>query len=50
MILTHSSFAFVSNQVDPRIIGQKLRAKYVLEGRIKAADEGYTVAVGCPMR
>ena len=33
VISRNSSFAFVSDRVDPRILGQKLRAKYVLEGR-----------------
>ena len=53
VIARNSSFAFVSDKLDPRIIGQKLRAKYVLEGRIKAAGEGYSVVgqpVGCGQR
>jgi TolB-like protein len=45
VIARNSSFAFVSDKLDPRIIGQKLRAKYVLEGRIKAAGDGYSVSV-----
>jgi TolB-like protein len=45
VIARNSSFAFASDKLDPRIIGQKLRAKYVLEGRIKAAGEGYSVSV-----
>jgi TolB-like protein len=45
VIARNSSFAFASDKLDPRIIGQKLRAKYVLEGRIKAAGESYSVSV-----
>jgi TolB-like protein len=46
VISRNSSFAFVSDRVDPRTLGQKLRAKYVLEGRLKRANDGFTVAVG----
>ena len=45
VIARNSSFAFVSDKLDPRIIGQKLRAKYVLEGRIKGVGDGYSVSV-----
>lgn len=45
VIARSSSFAFASDRVDPRIIGQKLRAKYVLEGRLKRASGGFAVTV-----
>ena len=45
MIARSSSFAFASDKVDPRIVGQKLSAKYVLEGRIKPDGDGLSVAV-----
>ena len=45
VIARSSSFAFASDRLDPRVIGQKLHAKYVLEGRLKRADDGFTVAV-----
>jgi len=45
VIARSSSFAFVSDKLDPRIIGQKLSAKYVLEGRLKRAGSGFSVAV-----
>jgi tetratricopeptide (TPR) repeat protein len=45
VIARSSSFAFVSDKLDPRIIGQKLSAKYVLEGRLKRAGDGFSVAV-----
>ena len=45
VIARSSSFAFASDRVDPRTIGQKLHAKYVLEGRLKRAKGGFTVAV-----
>lgn len=45
VIARSSSFAFASDRVDPRVIGQKLRAKYVLEGRLKQASDGLSVAV-----
>ena len=45
VISRSSSFAFASDKLDPRIIGQKLSAKYVLEGRIKRDGEGFSVTV-----
>jgi TolB-like protein/Flp pilus assembly protein TadD len=45
VIARSSSFAFASDRVDLRVIGQKLRAKYVLEGRLKRASDGLSVAV-----
>jgi TolB-like protein len=45
VISRSSSFAFVSDKLDPRLIGQKLSAKYVLEGRIKKAGDGFSVAL-----
>lgn len=45
VIARSSSFAFASDRLDPRVIGQKLHAKYVLEGRLKRASDGFTVAV-----
>lgn len=45
VIARSSSFAFASDKVDPRIVGQKLSAKYVLEGRIKADGDGLSVSV-----
>lgn len=45
VIARGSSFAFASDKVDPRIVGQKLGAKYVLEGRIKTDSGGFSVFV-----
>ncbi len=45
VIARSSSFAFASDRVDLRIVGQKLGAKYVLEGRLKRASDGLSVAV-----
>jgi len=45
VIARSSSFAFASDRVDPRIIGQKLSAKYVLEGRLKPAGDSFSIAV-----
>ena len=45
VISRSSSFAFASDKLDPRIIGQKLSAKYVLEGRIKRACDGFSATV-----
>lgn len=45
VIARNSSFAFASDRLDPRIIGQKLSAKYVLEGRLKPASDGFSLAV-----
>jgi TolB-like protein len=45
VISRSSSFAFASDKLDPRIIGQKLSAKYVLEGRIKRASDGFSATV-----
>lgn len=45
VISRSSSFGFASDGVDPKIIGQKLGAKYVLEGRLKPASDGFTLAV-----
>ncbi|MDP1748539.1 MAG: hypothetical protein Q8L22_03705 [Reyranella sp.] len=45
VIARSSSFAFASDRVDLRVIGQKLGAKYVLEGRLKRAGDGLSVAV-----
>jgi TolB-like protein len=45
VISRSSSFAFASDKLDPRIVGQKLSAKYVLEGRIKRASDGFSATV-----
>jgi len=45
VIARSSSFAFASGRVDPRIIGQKLHAKYVLEGRLKRKRDGPIIAL-----
>ena len=45
VIARSSSFAFASDRVDPRVIGQKLHAKYVLEGRLKRKRDGLSIAV-----
>lgn len=45
VIARSSSFAFASDRVDLRVVGQKLGAKYVLEGRLKRASDGLSVAV-----
>lgn len=45
VIARSSSFAFASDRVDPRLVGQKLHAKYVLEGRLKRSKGGYAVTV-----
>ncbi len=45
VIARSSSFAFASDRVDPRLVGQKLHAKYVLEGRLKPSMGGYAVTV-----
>ncbi|MDI1284143.1 MAG: tetratricopeptide repeat protein [Reyranella sp.] len=45
VIARSSSFAFASDRVDPRLVGQKLHAKYVLEGRLKQSKGGYAVTV-----
>ena len=45
VIARSSSFAFASDRVDPRLIGQKLRAKYVLEGRLKRKSGGFAITV-----
>lgn len=45
VIARSSSFAFASDRVDPRVIGQKLHAKYVLEGRLKRKKDGLSIAV-----
>jgi TolB-like protein len=45
VISRSSSFAFVSDKLDPRLIGQKLSAKYVLEGRMKKTGDGFSVAL-----
>ena len=46
VIARSSSFAFASDRVDPRLIGQKLHAKYVLEGRLKrSSGSDYVVGV-----
>jgi len=45
VIARSSSFAFASGRVDPRVIGQKLHAKYVLEGRLKRKKDGPVIAL-----
>lgn len=45
VIARSSSFAFASGRVDPRVIGQKLHAKYVLEGRLKRKRDGPVIAL-----
>lgn len=45
VIARSSSFAFASGRVDPRVIGQKLHAKYVLEGRLKRKRDGPIIAL-----
>jgi TolB-like protein len=45
VIARSSSFAFASDRVDLRVVGQKLRAKYVLEGRLKRAGGDLSIAV-----
>lgn len=45
VIARSSSFAFASDRVDLRVVGQKLGAKYVLEGRLKRAGGDLSIAV-----
>lgn len=45
VIARSSSFAFASDRVDLRVVGQKLRAKYVLEGRLKRTGRDLSIAV-----
>lgn len=45
VISRNSSFAFASDRVDPRVVGQRLRAKYLLEGRLKTTSDGFSLAV-----
>ena len=45
VISRNSSFAFASDRVDPRVVGQRLRAKYLLEGRLKTSSDGFSLAV-----
>ena len=45
VIARSSSFAFASDRVDLRVVGQKLGAKYVLEGRLKRTGGDLSIAV-----
>ena len=45
VVARSSSFAFPSERLDPRVIGQRLRARYVLEGRLQADGAGFAVAL-----
>ena len=45
VVARSSSFAFPSERLDPRVIGQTLRAKYVLEGRLQTDGTGFGVAL-----
>jgi class 3 adenylate cyclase/TolB-like protein len=45
VVARSSSFAFPSERLDPRVIGQRLRAKYVLEGRLQTDGAGFAVAL-----
>jgi TolB-like protein/Flp pilus assembly protein TadD len=45
VIARNSSFAHPSGSADPRTIGEKLGARYVLEGRLRSVVGGYTIAL-----
>jgi TolB-like protein len=45
VIARNSSFAHPSGSADPRSIGGKLGARYVLEGRLRRVVGGYTIAL-----
>ena len=45
VIARGSSFAFTPALADPRAIGQRLGARYVLEGRLRPAPDGYSVTL-----
>jgi TolB-like protein len=46
VIARNSSFSFAADKVDARIIGQSLGAKYLLEGRLRVADDGFSLSTG----
>jgi TolB-like protein len=45
VIARNSSFALARDQADPRVIGQSLGAKYVLEGRLRNVADGFSIAL-----
>ncbi len=45
VIARNSSFALAGDTVDPRVVGQSLGAKYVLEGRLRPSGDGLSIAV-----
>lgn len=45
VIARNSTFAFATGSTDPRTIGQKLGARYVLEGRLRPVVGGYSIAL-----
>ena len=45
VIARNSSFAFTPDKADPRVVGQSLGAKYVLEGRLRAVGRSFSISL-----
>jgi TolB-like protein len=45
VIARNSSFAFAAGSADPRTVGTRLGARYVLEGRLRSVSSGYSIAL-----
>ncbi len=45
VIARNSSFAFTPDKADPRLVGQSLGAKYVLEGRLRTAGRSFSISL-----
>jgi len=45
VIARSSSFSFSGDVIDHHVVGQRLGAKYLLEGRLRSSGQGYVLAV-----
>ena len=45
VIARNSSFAFNPDKTDPRLVGQSLGAKYILEGRLRTVGRSFSISL-----